>query len=170
MLTDDVEGWLQVTDYAGDAPKKARELRSTAFDTLLASGRTESAEEMLAAIRPLDQLRKARLREQQGQHELAAKLFEREGRVQDALRNWRQAGEWDEALRLADNPVMQADLRWLHDVNQTMQRRPQGIRGRLTPAEEARLAAVVRPCLRSSGDEREHADDKPGKSPHRTPR
>ena len=50
----DVEGWLQLTGYAGDAAAKARALRCRAVDTLTEAGETLGAAQVLVAVKPPD--------------------------------------------------------------------------------------------------------------------
>jgi len=124
-------------------------LRCQAFDTLLAAGKYKAAEDVLSIVTPPDGLRRARLRERQHRFEAAARLYERAGHPEDAVRNWRLAASWDDALESATDMNERTDLTWLRDVERLMARRPAGIQGRLTPAEKAKLAALVQPCIRS---------------------
>ena len=65
----DVEGWLDLTGYAGDAAARARALRSRAADALTDAGETLAAERVLVAVKPPDLARLGRLREVQGRSE-----------------------------------------------------------------------------------------------------
>ena len=88
----DVEGWLQLTGYAGDAAATARALRCRAVDSLTESEETLAAAQVLVAIKPPDLARLGKLREVQGRLEDAAETFEAADMAADALRNWRAAG------------------------------------------------------------------------------
>ena len=50
----DVDGWLNLTGYAGDAGATARGLRCRAVDTLTDGGETLAAAQILAAVKPPD--------------------------------------------------------------------------------------------------------------------
>jgi len=50
----DVEGWLQLTGYAGDAAAKTRALRCRAVDTLTEAGETLGSAQVLVAVKPPD--------------------------------------------------------------------------------------------------------------------
>lgn len=65
----DLEGWLQLTGYVGDAAAKARALRCRAVDTLTEAGETLGAAQVLVAVQPPDLARLGRLREAQGRLE-----------------------------------------------------------------------------------------------------
>ena len=82
----DVEGWLQLTGYAGDAAAKARALRCRAVDTLTEAGETLGAAQILVAVKPPDLARLGRLREAQGRLEDAAETYEVAEMPADALR------------------------------------------------------------------------------------
>ena len=88
----DVEGWLKLTGYAGDAAATARALRCQAVDTLTDGGETLAAAQILAAVKPPDLARLGRLREVQGRLDEAAETFEAAEMPADAPRNWRAAG------------------------------------------------------------------------------
>jgi len=98
----DVQGWLKLTGYAGDAAATARALRCQAVDTLTDGGETLAAAQVLTAVKPPDLARLGRLREVQGRLDEAAETFEAADMPADALRNWRTAGKWQQAVRLAE--------------------------------------------------------------------
>ena len=112
----DVEGWLELTGYAGDAAATARALRCRAADALIEAPETLAAERVLAAVKPPDRVRTARLREAQGRLEDAAEAFEAADMPAEALRNWRDAGKWEQGLRLAAGRE-RADLQWLVELD-----------------------------------------------------
>ena len=138
----DVEGWLELTGYAGDAAAKARALRCRAVDALTATGETAEAERVLLSVKPSDPARLGRLREAQGRPEDAAETFEQAGMAADALRNWRKAGRWEQAARLAQGQA-RTDLEWLVDLDDLIGRRPAEQRKRLTAGERERLARLL---------------------------
>lgn len=138
----DVEGWLALTGYAGDAAAKARALRCRAVDALTEAGETLAAARVLLAVEPADLARLGRLREAQGRLEDAAQTFETAGLEADALRNWRNAGRWEQAVRLAQGPD-RADLDWLIELDELIGRRPAEQRKRLTAGERERLARIL---------------------------
>ena len=136
-----VEGWLSLTAYPGDIPREARRLRMTAVEALMAED-AESADRVLTKIVPEETSLMARVREAQGRFEEAAQAFERAEMPTDALRVWRLAGQWEQAVRLA-NGTERDDLEWLGDVQRAVDRRPTGLDERLTPGERERLKRVV---------------------------
>ncbi len=138
----DVEGWLQLTCYAGDAAAKARALRCPAVDTLTEAGETLGAAQVLVAVKPPDLARLGRLREAQGRPEDAAETHEVAEMPADALRNWRAAGKWERAVRLAEGEV-RSDLEWLVELEALTRRRPADQRKRLTAGERERLVQLM---------------------------
>lgn len=152
FATSDVETWLQITGYAGDAAARARALRRKAFDTLIRPrGRDErrpahqarlaQAESVLERIAP-DPLRLGRLREAQEQFEEAARAYERAGARKDVLRVWRNAGAWERAVGLAKGDV-RADLDWLIEFERLVERRPAQQNVRLRNGERDRLELLL---------------------------
>jgi hypothetical protein len=146
-----VEEWLRLTGFLGDIEEETRKLRGQAFDTLLKITPTAkevltTAENILERLKPRDSLRFGRLRERQERHQEAAQEFERASSRGDAIRNWRQAGEWRRALKL--NPSKESerrDLDWLAQVKDLLHRRPEGLLSRLSPKEAKRLRSVLQP-------------------------
>ena len=148
----DVEAWLRLTGYSGDAAARARALRARAFDALLKSAgadtpaavrrkRRAQAEEVLHAISP-DPLRLGRLREAQGRTEEAAAAYEQAGASSDVLRLWRNAGAWERAVELADGEIRD-DLRWLIELEALVARRPDQQNRRLRNGERDRLERLL---------------------------
>lgn len=142
----DVGAWLALTGFAGDATGEARRLRCTAVDTLLSAQELGAAEAVLARVEPVDAMRTGRLREAQGRHEDAAEAFETAGAPEDALRNWREAGNWERALSLARgrDEAQVKDLGWLVDLQNLRERLPAKLTNRLTKGDEARLSELLR--------------------------
>ena len=147
----EVEAWLRLTGYTGDAPARARVLRAKAFDTLLKAAANEKgparrkrlgrAEALLATIAP-DLPRLGRLREAQGRPEDAAAAYQRAGAHNDVLRIWRNAGAWERAVELAKGDV-RADLDWLLELERLIDRRPAQQNKRLRNGERDRLEKLL---------------------------
>ena len=148
----DVEAWLRLTGYSGDAAARARVLRTRAFDALLKSAgadvpaavrrkRRAQAEEVLQAISP-DPLRLGRLREAQGRTEEAAAAYDQAGASKEVLRLWRNAGAWERAVELADREIRD-DLRWLIELEALVARRPEQQNRRLRNGERDRLERLL---------------------------
>ena len=147
----EVEAWLRLTGYTGDAAARARELRGKAFDTLLKAAANEKgaarrkrlgrAEALLATIDP-DLPRLGRLREAQGRPEDAAAAYERAGARKDVLRVWRNAGAWERAVELAAGDI-RADLDWLIELERLVDRRPAQQNRRLRNGERERLEKLL---------------------------
>ena len=138
----DVEGWLKLTGYAGDAAATARALRCRAVDTLTEAGETLGAAQLLVAVKPPDLARLGRLREAPGRLEDAVEAYEVAEMPADALRNWPAAGKWEQAVRLAEGQV-RSDLEWLVELEAVARRRPAGQRKRLTAGERERLVQLL---------------------------
>ena len=148
----DVEAWLRLTGYSGDAAARARVLRARAFDALLKSAgadtpapvrrkRRAQAEEVLHAIAP-DPLRLGRLREAQGRTEEAAAAYDQAGASGDVLRLWRNAGAWERAVELAGGEIRD-DLQWLIELEALVARRPEQQNRRLRNGERDRLERLL---------------------------
>ncbi len=148
----DVEEWLRLTGYAGDAAARAHALRGRAFDALLkgrgadeprSARRTRlgRAEAMLESIAP-DPVRLGRLREAQGRPDDAVAAYERAGRPTDVLRVLRNSGRWERAAELADGET-RADLDWLLALKALVERRPPQQNRRLRNAERDRLEKLL---------------------------
>ena len=96
--------------------------------------KTLAAAQVLVAVKPPDLARLGRLREVQGRLEDAAETFGVADMPADALRNWRAAGKWQQAVRLAEGQE-RSDLEWLVEFDTLVRRRPAGQRKRLTASE-----------------------------------
>ena len=101
------------------------------------SGRPPAIGEALASRRRAVEL------ESHGRHAEAAAAFEEAGMPHSALRNWREAGEYEKALPHASGRT-KVDLQWLIRAEKLMQLRPEGIQDRLEAAERKRLAKAMR--------------------------
>ncbi|MCY3841297.1 MAG: hypothetical protein OXH09_22065 [Gammaproteobacteria bacterium] len=137
----DVEGWLRLTGYPGDIAGEARRLRVLAVEALIEHD-AEAANRTLKKVVPEDTRLVARVREAQGRFDEAAEAFERVEMPEDALRAWRMAGRWEEAIRLAEG-TERADLEWLGDLQRIVEQQPTDLGERLTPGERERLQRVV---------------------------
>lgn len=144
-FADDVEGWLRLTGFSGDAQRHALYLRELAVDTLTDDHSLSAAEKVLAKIEPRDWLRTAYLREVQGRHAEAAEAFEMNGNVEDALYNWRKAARWHDALRCAIvcNDAELADLEWLVLLDSLIGSRPLDQNSRLRAQERTALKRLI---------------------------
>jgi len=138
----DVEGWLRLTGYPGDIAGEARRLRVLAVEALIEHD-PEAANRTLKKVVPEDTRLVARVREAQGRFDEAAEAFERAEMPEDALRAWRMAGRWEQAIRLAEG-TERADLEWLGDLQRIVEQQPTDLGERLTPEERERLQRVVR--------------------------
>ncbi|MDE0193394.1 MAG: hypothetical protein OXQ90_18725, partial [Gammaproteobacteria bacterium] len=137
----DVEGWLRLTGYPGDIAAEARRLRVLAVEALIDPD-PDAANRTLKKVVPEDTRLVARVREAQGRFDEAAEAFERAEMPEDALRAWRMAGRWEQAIRLAEG-TERADLEWLGDLQRTVEQQPNDLGERLTPGERERLQRVV---------------------------
>ena len=145
LFTGDVDGWLKLIGFVGDAADETQSLRNRAVDTLM-KGRSpaKALKVMETDLDAADPLRLAQVLEKLGQPEEAAAHFERAGSSEDALRNWRVAGRWDRAVPLADGE-QKADLEWMSEVEDIARRRPPGLETRMTHEEKLHLNRVVAP-------------------------
>lgn len=141
-FSKDVESWLSITGYIGDIKSEGRLLRCKAVDTLIEARDLQSADQVLARIHPDDHQRIGRLREMQGNFQEAAAAFEQAGASNDALRNWRMGGRWENSIHLADGDEKK-DLEWLVEITKLMEQRPSKHVERLTLAEQKRLKELL---------------------------
>ena len=100
-------------------------------------------DEVLSRIEPEEPALTGRVREQQERYEQAAQAFERAGNRESALKNWRNAGRWAEALRLAQGQAKD-DLGWLVSLKSVIAARPYGQAKRMTEAEQKALRELVK--------------------------
>ena len=162
---DEVEGWLKLTGYHGDAADKAYELCETAISTLLDAAEADTNETsrniLLGQVENLlhasgwEPLLVARLEEERGTHRRSARSVRTPGTAADVRRILRKQAEWEEAAALdGDN----ADLEWLLKVDRLAAARPAGLGARLYEQEHRRwpkrwrrCATTIRPERRLSG-------------------
>lgn len=131
----------RLTGYPGDIAGEARRLRVVAVEALIEDS-PGAADRTLRKVVPEDTRLVARVREAQGRFDEAAEAFERAEMAEDALRAWRMAGRWEEAIRLADG-TERADLRWLGELQLMVEKQPTDLGERLTAGERERLLRVV---------------------------
>ncbi len=147
---DDVEGWLKLTGYHGEAADKAYELCETAIGTLLDAAAADTNETsrniLLGQVENLlhasgwELLLVARLEEERGHTAEAREAYEQAGTAADVRRILRKQAEWEEAAALdGDN----ADLAWLLEVDRLAAARPAGLGARLYEQEHRRLAEAL---------------------------
>ena len=147
---DDVEGWLKLTGYHGDAADKAYELCETAISTLLDAAEADTNETswniLLGQVENLlhasgwEPLLVARLEEERGHTAEAREAYEQAGTAADVRRILRKQAEWEEAAALdGDN----ADLEWLLKVDRLAAARPAGLGARLYEQEHRRLTEAL---------------------------
>ena len=153
-LAGDVEGWLQLTGYAGDAAAKARALRCRAVDTLTDAGETLGRR---ADPGGRQAARTWRARSGGAKRRAAWRTPPKPTRSPrcpaDALRNWCAAGKWEQAARLAEGQV-RSDLEWLVELEAVTRRRPPTKRKRLTAGERERLVQLLDAVERLPGSGR----------------
>jgi len=147
-----VASWLALTGQSEGAEESELQLRTTAFDTLLAARRLKDAGRLLYCF-PGDAHKQARWLEASGYHTQAAEEFEIIFMPEDALRNWRLAGMWEQALRLATGQELE-NLEWLGQVEKQMAAKPSDIETWLTPAERTRLKKVLHADGTKAGQEK----------------
>lgn len=151
-FTGNVEAWVSLTGYLGEAPQEARRLRCLAVETLLKANNLSAAETVHTRIAPPEPALTGRLREAQGRHIEAAEAYQKADKPDDARRNWRLAGRWEKAIALADATSDEgADLTWLQAFERLLKQRPAGHAERLTAAEKKRLQDLVDGGLRRRG-------------------
>lgn len=78
-FSGNVTGWLELSGFAGDVSARANDLRITAFETLLESGRFDSAQSVLAPIDTTIAGMIAEAREREQRWMSAIMLYERAG-------------------------------------------------------------------------------------------
>ena len=158
---DDVEDWLGVTGYQGDAGEKARTLCATATETLIDAAGIEPegaaremllghAEDLLQAGR-CNRLLLARLDEARGHTAEAHAGYEQHGTPADISRILRKDAQWEQAAELDGED---ADLKWLLKVEEVAGTRPGGLDGRLHEQERRRLDETLERMRNSNEGER----------------
>ena len=130
----DVEDWLELIGYTGDAEARAESLRSKAVVVLIKEKDWSAAKRIYSKLTSPEPQVAGTVLEHSGRFIEAAENFELANKPLDSVRNWRQAGRFDRAVRLAQGQERR-DLQWAHDMDQLIARRPRGIPERLTREE-----------------------------------
>ena len=149
-----VARWLEATGQKTGVDKRAKQLATLAFDTLIESARERSTSENEKAriyaehiINNLehDPQRKAALAELKGQTDNALALYREADADKDVLRILLSTGRWTEAVGLGDEATRR-DLEWMIKLRELVDARPPDHQQRmnLADAEQVRklLAAV----------------------------
>ena len=158
---DDVEDWLAVTGYQGDAGEKARTLCATATETLIDAAGIEPegaaremllghAEDLLQAGR-WNRLLLARLDEARGHTAEAQAGYEQPGTPADISRILRTDAQWEQAAALDGEDE---DLKWLLKVEEVAGTRPGGLDARLHEQGRRRLDETLERMRNSNKGER----------------
>ncbi len=143
-----VEGWLQLTGFIGNTQHEARAARLRAVSCMLenfdAYPDNAGLEAVYGKIDSPDPLVSGRVLEVLGRHAEAAPAFLAAGKPEGAARNWRLAGDLEQAERYADAlpPGDAADLKWLCNLQRLIKAKPAKIGARLTVVEQEILCAL----------------------------
>ena len=135
---DDVEVWLELVGHTSDIANEAEVLCNEAFRTLVDARKWNAAGRLLRSMRSPDPASQGRVLENLNRKWEAAIAFERAGLSNDALRNFRESGKLDEALRLAEGQV-KTDLQWIKEMDDLVRRRPLHLDHRLSDFEKKAL-------------------------------
>jgi hypothetical protein len=73
----------------------------------------------------------------------AAMCFESAGEPTSALRNWREAGNWEKALDHATGDDFQR-LDWLKEIHEISNRKPHEMKSWMTKAESKRFKETLK--------------------------
>ena len=134
----DVEAWLDLIGYTGDMAAEAEALRTKAVGALAEAGKWREADRVRSRLESPDPKLSGTILENLGRKLEAAEEFERAGLPGEALRNWRESGKLDRAIRLAEGEE-KADLQWIVEMEKLAARRPVRLEARLKDAEKKRL-------------------------------
>ena len=138
----EVEAWLDLIGYTGDMAIAAAALRRRAAESLAESGMWNDAERVLQSLDSPDPQLAGTILEHVGKTTGAAEAYERAGLIGDALRNWRESGRLDRAIRLARGED-RMDLQWLLDMQRLIAMRPSNVEARLNAAERRMLNTAL---------------------------
>ena len=105
-------------------------------------GELKHGKRILKKIVPADLYRTAQLREAQEKYDEAGTIFKELNAIEDALRNFRLAGQWEIAVQLAEGDE-KADLQWLNELERLIDDRPERHSERLTDSEIKRLKDII---------------------------
>ena len=151
----DVEGWLRIAQAADtQIASKAKAFREAAIDAIIKTDPPNpelllKCEAIITKWLPDDLSRMGGLKARQGKYIEAAGLLERAGEKEDAFTCWREAGRWEEALRLAEEGVFSLDksilsnLKWLAAYEAVVKSRPEKHSAGITAAETKRFEQLV---------------------------
>lgn len=138
----DVEVWLDLIGYTGDMAAEAEALRNQAIRVLATAGKWREADRVLSRLDSPDPKMSGTILENVGRKLEAANEFERARLTGDALRNWRESGKLNRAVRLAKGEE-KADLQWIVEMEKLAARRPVRLEARLSDAEKKRLNKML---------------------------
>ncbi len=129
-----VEDWLDLIGYPGDAKEEAERLRGEAVAVLVDEKDWSAATRAFSKLTSPEPQVAGPILEHSGRFIEAAENFELANQPVEAVRNWRQAGRFDRAAQLAKGQERR-DLQWAHDMDQLIARRPKDLPERLTKQE-----------------------------------
>ena len=138
-----IEGILRVAGFMGDVAEETARLRHLAAEALTTAGEFKRATRMMRLVESPEPGTLAMISEGMGRHSQAGELFEQADSPEGALRNWRKAGCYEEALAHATGDT-RADLQWMIEVEDSMRDRPHEIQNRLTVGERRSLTSATR--------------------------
>ncbi len=141
----DIEEWLRICGFAGDASEETATLRRCAIDTLIDKQYANDALRLLGNLAPVelpeDQYRMGKAKELLGRWKEAAQAFELAKTYGDAVRCWRNAAEWNQATVAAKSGNIQDPiLEWLVAVDASLNAKPKGQSDQLHENEKTKLS------------------------------
>ena len=138
-----METRLELAGFMGDAGEEICRLRQTAVDALAAAKEFKAARKLLARIDAPEPRLVGLVAEGLRRYAEAGAAYQEAGMSAEALRNWRLAGDFENALEVAGGQT-RGDLEWLIAVEAHMHRRPPDLQDRITAAERRRLTGATR--------------------------
>ncbi len=149
QFAGDVEVWLEVIGFTGEAAQKAAELRAVAAQSLAEAKDWLLADAVLSKISSPDPELAGLILENVSKLAESAEAYESASLPVEALRVWRRAGNVDRAIALAerlDQADLQwvSDLQWVIDMRELVARRPAQLEDRLTKQEKNDVNKMVR--------------------------
>jgi hypothetical protein len=141
-LAGPVAEWLRIAGDVGEVHEKAKMIRRTAFKTLMEAERLNEAQSILDQFAEGDHEIRGQMFEARQSFSLAAAEFESAGMTEAALRNWRQAGCWEEALRLAEGGD-KTHLAWLCEITSQLDAMPDDHQAWMTTGERQRFGKLL---------------------------
>ncbi len=137
-----VAEWLRIAGEVGEVDEKAKMIRRTAFNTLMEAERLDEAQSILDHFSDGDHEMRGRMFEARQEFARAAAEFESTGMTEAALRNWRNAGCWEDAVRLAEGGD-KAHLAWLCEIANQLDAMPDDHQAWMTTGERQRFANLL---------------------------